>query len=91
MPDLPDWLAPLVTYPLSTGQAQALTRLATDIRDRGVQGPEANLQSSTLLRHLNQGNLQVARAEFVKWCLVNGRISARQLSNRQEDSRSFKD
>jgi hypothetical protein len=55
----------------------------------GVEGPETSVETSKLIYHLNLRNFQVVRAEFSKWCLLNGRINFQVVKQRVDDQRLF--
>lgn len=70
-----------VTVPLSQNQFDALVSFTYNLG-------AGNLQRSTLLRLLNQGNYQAAATQFVRWNRAGGRV-LRGLTRRREAERDL--
>lgn len=60
-------LRPLVRVPLTINQWSALVSLAYNIGVGARDGKKGDLADSTLLDHLNAGNLVAAAEQFSKW------------------------
>jgi lysozyme len=77
-----DALSVLVTYSASQNEFDALTSFTYNL------GTGA-LQSSTLLRLLNAGDIQGAAQEFPKWCHAGGKIEPGLVSRRAAEMALF--
>src|SRR5579885_2922272 len=73
------WVNHLVKVPLTQVQFDALVDFAFNL------GLEA-LKHSTLLRVLNKGNYQAAKAEFLKWDHIAGAVSEGLLKRREAEA-----
>jgi lysozyme len=72
----------LVTVPLTQGQFDALTDFVYNLGS-------GSLESSTLLKLVNQGNFADAANEFDKWDHAGGQVVAGLLRRREAEKQEF--
>jgi GH24 family phage-related lysozyme (muramidase) len=78
----------VVLCPLEQHQQDAIVCWAMAVLN-GVQGPEAGIQESALVKNLNIRHYQMAAGEFSKWFLRNGVIDQKQMRQRNAEQRLF--
>lgn len=80
----------LITRPLSPHQDGAVADWALDVLTGKVDGLADGLQTAKLVLHINAGEMQLAAAEFPKWCLVRGKINQAALNRRNHEAFIFR-
>jgi hypothetical protein len=84
--DADDLLESLVNISLAFHHKVALIGLAADVLRGRVDG---DLEGSKLIDLLNQGQLQLAAAEFQNWCRVDGCMVLSMYQKRLDEMRVF--
>lgn len=80
----------MITRPIHDYQIEALTSLVADLVGHHAYPQRGTLQSSDLIKNVNDGMLQLAAPEFFKFVYINGRIDKRLWAKRDAEQLLFR-